>query len=138
VPWSVVDTWPGLSPSARAVAVAIGAFIAEGRRDPTRQEIGARAGLRRLETVRRALRELLGKGLLVWRRRPALPSRYAWRAELADPADGGAKPSVRPLERRFGAAFARRPLPAGSPALFDDELFLKCLAREEARGETVL
>ncbi|MFW5863521.1 MAG: helix-turn-helix domain-containing protein, partial [Desulfohalobiaceae bacterium] len=66
LPAALVDAWPGLSPSAHAVAGALAGMMNGKTCEcyPSRQTIADRAGLDKADTVTKATQELHRRGLL--------------------------------------------------------------------------
>jgi hypothetical protein len=136
IPWSVVNVWNKLSPSAKSVAVAVGAFIAEGWRGVSREEIASRAGLRTAKAVSKATWELQCRGLLIVRRRPNLSALYGWREELPpDPFGKGVGRPIRCADEALNDLSGIRPLRPGELIQADDASFLRAVAVEEQAGE---
>jgi len=80
LPPHVIEAWPTLSPSARAVCVALASYFSGRRKTgcPGNTKIMARAGITREPTVSAALAELVGNGLLWSRRRYQKSTVYGW------------------------------------------------------------
>lgn len=75
LPDHVMAVWPGLSPSAKAVAGALGCYMnGAGECWPSVAELQKRSGIHKRQTVTRAIAELEGQGILTvrwvgpWRR----------------------------------------------------------------------
>ncbi len=79
LPGNVLQAWPDLSPSAKAVAVALASFMdRDGECWPSREKIMERSGVRRTATVSKATTELEAQGLLSVQRRSRQSCIYRW------------------------------------------------------------
>ncbi len=87
LPDALIDAWPKLSPSAKAVAVALASFMnGKGECWPGRESIGRRAGIARVKTITGAVRKLTEAKLICVRRRRRDFCLFSWSLEGAKSA----------------------------------------------------
>ena len=120
LPDALVDAWPGLSLSAKAVAGAIASHMNGTRGDcfPSVAALMKQSGLRRAKSVRKAIKELAEAGLLdVEHRGWHRSNSYRWtdRAgsappEAQDRAEDDRPKGVRPGAKRPSDRAQKRPL----------------------------
>ena len=94
LPAGVMRSWSKLSRPAQAVAGALASFMSSrGSCWPGREKLGARAGVTRDNTLRAALQELEGQGLVARKRRRRASTIYTWQ-ESAPAAESSAQESA--------------------------------------------
>ena len=104
LPENIMQSWPRLSPAAKAVAGALASFMnKEGKCWPRRATLAKQAGLGRLKSVTKATHELEELGLLCIDRRRRASAVYSW----ADQDPAVSAPSS-PNQGRADSALSRK------------------------------
>ena len=112
LPEGVVNAWPGLSPAAKAVVVAVASFMNSEATGcfPGVQTISKRAGYKSRRSVEGAISELESRGVLGVVRRPGGSSLYSWQTGETPPqSSAGAQASAHP-PAQTSAPNPRKPL----------------------------